>query len=49
MEINFPMEYDWKESLLGDMAGRLKQVLKGRGYTEQAKGNIHMMRVNLAA
>ena len=31
VEINFPMEYDWKESLLGDMAGRLKQVLKGRG------------------
>lgn len=25
VEINFPMEYDWKESLLGDMAGRLKQ------------------------
>ncbi|XP_055264372.1 E3 ubiquitin-protein ligase RNF213 isoform X2 [Moschus berezovskii] len=27
VEINFPMEYDWKESLLGDMAGRLKQEM----------------------
>ncbi|XP_043761210.1 E3 ubiquitin-protein ligase RNF213-like isoform X2 [Cervus elaphus] len=25
VEINFPTEYDWKESLLRDMAGRLKQ------------------------
>ncbi|CAN0131544.1 unnamed protein product [Rangifer tarandus platyrhynchus] len=25
VEINFPTEYDWKASLLGDMAGRLKQ------------------------
>ncbi len=26
MGINFPAEHGWKESLLGDMEGRLKQV-----------------------
>lgn len=31
MEINFPAEHGWKESLLGDMEGRLKQVLKVGG------------------
>lgn len=28
VEINFPMELGWKESLLGDLEGRLKQVPK---------------------
>lgn len=26
MEINFPAEYGWKESLMGDLEGRIKQV-----------------------
>lgn len=26
VEIDFPEKYGWKESLLGDMEGRLKQV-----------------------
>ena len=26
VEINFPMEYDWKESLMEDLEGRINQV-----------------------
>ena len=26
MKINFPVEYGWKESLLEDLEGRIKQV-----------------------
>lgn len=26
MKINFPVEYGWKESLMGDLEGRIKEV-----------------------
>ena len=35
VEINFTVEHGWKESLLGNMEGRLKQVPKIRGYSFQ--------------
>lgn len=33
MEIRFPVEHGWKESLLGDLEGRFKQVPKIKGYS----------------
>jgi len=31
-EISFPVEYGWKESLMGDLEGRIKQVPEVRMF-----------------
>lgn len=43
VEINFPVDHGWKESLLRDMEGRLKQVPEVGGCSLRGKGRLRRL------